>query len=41
MAVKLVTDEKFTFVRYYLQKLTVHKRERTVCVSEGFLKEDE
>lgn len=34
-------DTPFTFVRYYPQRLIVHKRERTVCVSKNFLKKSE
>lgn len=32
------TDTTFTFVRYQMEKLHVHGRERTGCVSENFLK---
>lgn len=32
------TDTPFTFVRYQMEKLRVHGRERTGCVSENFLK---
>lgn len=32
------TDTPFTFVRYQMEKLHVHGRERTGCVSENFLK---
>lgn len=32
------TDTPFTFVRYRMEKLNAHGRERTGCVSESFLK---
>lgn len=31
------TDTPFTFVRYHMEKLYVHNRERTGCVSRNFL----
>ena len=33
-------ETPFTFVRYDIEKVTVHSVERTACVSENFLKED-
>ena len=32
------TETPFTFVRYEMQKVKVHKLERTACVSRNFLK---
>ena len=35
------TDFPFKFVRYYMQKLNVHKLDRVGCVSKNFLKKGE
>lgn len=35
------TDTPFTFVRYDMERLNVHKRKRTSCSSLNFLKEDQ
>jgi len=32
------TDTPFTFVRYYMEKMNVHGRERNGCISRNFLK---
>jgi hypothetical protein len=35
------TDTPFTFVRYRMERVSVHGRERTGCVSKNFLKPDQ
>ena len=34
------TDTLFTFVRYHMERLRVHGRERTGCSSRNFLRPD-